>query len=55
MQVGNDQGSLGGPIERAGLVRKKGFAVEPGLFDILVGSSSDDIRLKGALTVAGKS
>jgi beta-glucosidase len=36
-------------------VRKKGFAVEPGLFDILVGSSSDDIRLKGALTVTGKS
>jgi beta-glucosidase len=34
-------------------VAKKGFAVEPGKFDILVGSASDDIRLKTQVTVTG--
>jgi len=35
-------------------VRRHDFAVETGTFDVLVGSSSDDIRLKGILTIAGK-
>ena len=30
-----------------------GFVVEPGLFDIMVGSSSDDIRVKGQVEVIG--
>jgi len=30
------------------------FLVEPGAFDIMVGSSSDDIRLQGKIDVAGK-
>jgi len=33
---------------------KKADAVEPGPFDVLIGSSSDDIRLKAMLTVTGK-
>ena len=32
-------------------VKTHDFLVEPGLFDILVGSSSEDIRVKGILTV----
>ena len=31
-----------------------GFAVEPGVFDIGVGPSSDNIRLRGPLTVTGR-
>ena len=32
---------------------KKGFAVEPGDFDVMVGPASDDIRLRATLTVRG--
>ncbi len=32
---------------------KRGFAVEPGQFDVLIGSASDDIRLKAQVTVTG--
>lgn len=32
-------------------VRAKGFRVEPGVFDILVGSASDDIRLRSHLQI----
>ena len=35
-------------------VSKHDFTVEPGTFDILVGSSSDDIRLRTTLAVAAK-
>jgi len=35
-------------------VQKHAFTVEPGTFDILVGSSSEDIRLRGSVTVPGK-
>ncbi len=34
-------------------VKSKGFTVEPGTFNVLVGSSSEDIRLRTQLTVAG--
>ena len=30
---------------------KKGFTVEPGLFDLMIGSASDDIRLRAHLRV----
>ena len=33
---------------------KKGFAVEPGKFELMIGSASDDIRLRAHLTVTGK-
>jgi len=36
-------------------IRKAKFAVEPGNFDLLVGSSSDDIRLRARLQVSGAS
>jgi beta-glucosidase len=36
-------------------IHKAKFAVEPGSFDLLVGSSSDDIRLRARLQVAGGS
>jgi beta-glucosidase len=35
-------------------VVKKGFAVEPGTFDLRIGSSSDDIRLRTRLAVTEK-
>ena len=34
-------------------VNTHGFVVEPGEFDIMVGSSSRDIRSKGRLVVGG--
>jgi beta-glucosidase len=33
---------------------RKGFMVEPGAFDLMIGSASDDIRLRAQLTVTGK-
>jgi beta-glucosidase len=41
------------PVEQLAYynVSKHDFTVEPGSFDILVGSSSDDIRLRGTLAV----
>lgn len=33
---------------------KKGWVTEPGEFDVLIGSSSRDIRLKGSFTLNGK-
>jgi beta-glucosidase len=36
-------------------VRSHGFSVEPGPFYLMVGSSSDDIRLRGHINVATKS
>jgi beta-glucosidase len=37
-------------------VAKQAFAINPGAFDVMVGSASDDIRLKGSfqVTTAGK-
>lgn len=35
-------------------VKSKGFIVDPGLFDIMIGSSSEDIRLRTQLTVVSK-
>jgi beta-glucosidase len=35
-------------------VRSKSFTVEPGTFDVLLGSSSDDIRLRSTLSIADK-
>ncbi|HTP34310.1 MAG TPA: fibronectin type III-like domain-contianing protein, partial [Candidatus Acidoferrales bacterium] len=32
-------------------VKSKRFAVEPGAFDVMIGSSSEDIRLRGRLQV----
>ena len=34
-------------------VHRHDFTVEPGTFDLLIGSSAEDIRLRGHLTVAG--
>jgi beta-glucosidase len=33
-------------------IRSKGFVVEPGAFRLMVGSSSEDIRLRARLNVA---
>jgi beta-glucosidase len=33
---------------------RKGFFVEPGAFDLMIGSASDDIRLRARLSVTGK-
>jgi beta-glucosidase len=33
-------------------VKMHGFKIEPGVFDVLVGSASDDIRLRGILEVS---
>ena len=32
---------------------RKAFTVEPGVFDLMIGSASDDIRLRTRLTVIG--
>jgi beta-glucosidase len=32
-------------------IKKHNFVVEPGVFDVLVGSSSEDIRCKGRFEV----
>ncbi|MCK5371427.1 MAG: fibronectin type III-like domain-contianing protein, partial [Cyclobacteriaceae bacterium] len=32
-------------------VNTKSFVVEPGTFDVMVGNSSEDIRVKGMFTV----
>src|SRR5262249_26751013 len=34
-------------------VKTKSFTVEPGAFNVLIGSSSEDIRVRTQLTVAG--
>jgi beta-glucosidase len=34
--------------------RALNFIVEPGHFDVMVGSSSEDIRLRGEFTVMGE-
>jgi len=36
-------------------IHAKTFRVEPGLFDLMIGSSSDDIRLRSRLEVRGSS
>lgn len=44
------------PVEKLSFYDEKthGFIVEPGLFDIMIGSSSEDIREKGIFTIEGK-
>jgi hypothetical protein len=32
-------------------INKRAYAIHPGTYDVLVGSASDDIRVKGSLTV----
>jgi len=43
-----------GPEHLALYDRNMEYGVEPGLFKIMVGSSSQDIRLRGNLEVMGK-
>jgi len=44
---------MGLPVEQPAFydVKKHNFVVEPGMFDVLVGSSSKDIRLEGQFEV----
>jgi hypothetical protein len=39
------------PIKSPYGVKARGFVVEPGAYDVMVGSSSQDIRLNGRLAV----
>jgi beta-glucosidase len=34
---------------------RRAFLVEPGIYDVQIGSSSDDIRLRGKITVGSAS